>query len=35
MYELLSQTNPAVVNLLFWGTFAKENYSTAVAAKAH
>jgi amidase len=35
MYELLSWTNLAVVNLLFWGTFAKENYSAAVAAKAH
>jgi amidase len=35
MYDLLTRTNPAVVNLLFWGTFTEERYSAAVTAKAH
>jgi amidase len=35
MYDLLTRTNPAVVNLLFWGTFTKDKYSAAVSAKAH
>jgi amidase len=35
MYDLLSRTNPAIVNLLFWGTFTRDNYSAVVTAKAH
>lgn len=35
MYDLLTRTNPAVVHLLFWDTFAKEKYGAAVVAKAH
>ena len=35
MYDLLTRANPGVVNLIFWGTFAKEKYSAAVTAKAH
>ncbi len=35
MYDLLNRTNPAVVNLLFWGTFTNEKYGAAVTAKAH
>jgi amidase len=35
MYDLLTRTNPAAVNLLFWGAFTKEKYGAAVTAKAH
>ena len=35
MYDLLNVTNPAVVNLLFWGTFTQEKYPAAVTAKAY
>ena len=35
MYDLLNRTNPAVVNLLFWGTFTQEKYPASTAAKAH
>lgn len=35
MYDLLTRTNPAIVNLLFWGSFATEKYNSAMTAKAH
>ena len=35
IYDLLTRSNPAVINLLFWATFANDKYGAAVTAKAH
>ena len=34
-YDLLTPTSPAVVNLLFRGTFAREKYGVVVTRKGH
>lgn len=35
MYELLTATNPAVINIMFGGAFLKEEYGAQVESKAH